>query len=198
MATMLSAREGQVEPGADVSAETSCSTWFCFRVSAETSVCSRPCTTSRPRSSARRTRSASSGASTISSFTIPPGRSRRRTLRSSGASASSGPSAQRYPRQSRSSCAPVATTATSSSFASVSGVATRVSARAFAYDSLPTRRASSITNSLPNARATRTFSRAVAESSPIRQASQCAHEAAPSTTTHRPRRIAGCRSAACA
>ena len=63
--------------------------------------------------------------------------------------------------------------------ASVSGVATRVSARTLAYDSLPTFKAASMAGSLPSARATRTFSRAVAGSSPIRQASQCAHDTAP-------------------
>ncbi len=60
----------------------------------------------------------------------------------------------------------------SSSLASFSGVATRVRARTLAYDSLAVRRASSVAGSLPRARATRTFSRAVAWSHPRRQASQ--------------------------
>ena len=123
--------------------------------------------------------SASSGASTISNRTIPPGSTRLRTQRSSADGPSSAACAVRNPRQRRSSCAPVACSAISSNRASFSAVATRVSARTLAYDSLPTRRASSMAGNLPSARATRTFSRAVAASNPTRHASQCAQETAP-------------------
>ena len=110
----------------------------------------------------------------------PPRESRLRTERSSGRVGVLSPSSTpRYPRYSRSSCAPVARSAESNSLASFSGVATRVSARTFAYDSLAVRSDSSMAGSFPSARATRTFSRAVAGSHPRRHASQCAHEIAP-------------------
>ena len=63
--------------------------------------------------------------------------------------------------------------------ASVSGFAMRVSARALAYDSLPVFSAWSMAGSLPSARATRTFSRAVAGAQPTRHANQWAHDIAP-------------------
>src|SRR5262245_9327512 len=62
---------------------------------------------------------------------------------------------------------------------SVSGVATRVSARTLEYDSSPRASASLSRGSEPNARATRTCSRAAPSASPTRQLSQWAHEAKP-------------------
>ena len=67
----------------------------------------------------------------------------------------------------------------SSSRSSVSGVATRVRARTFAYDSSPRARAWASSGSVASARATRTLSRAAPRSSPIRQLSQSAQERKP-------------------
>jgi hypothetical protein len=62
---------------------------------------------------------------------------------------------------------------------SVSGVATRVMARTLAYEIRPAASAASRTGNCPSARATRTFSRAVAGSSPILQVNQYAQLCAP-------------------
>ena len=84
-------------------------------------------------------------------------------------------------RQIVSSCAAVVRSASSTSAASVAGVATRVSARTFEYDSRPAASAASTSGSVPSARATRTCSRAVPRSQPTRHANQLAHDAAPSS-----------------
>jgi hypothetical protein len=85
----------------------------------------------------------------------------------------------RQPRTIRSTCAAVPDRPTVSKRASVSGVATRVRARTFAYDSSPRARAWANSGSVARARATRTFSRAAPRSSPIRQLSQSAQERNP-------------------
>jgi hypothetical protein len=65
------------------------------------------------------------------------------------------------------------------SFASFSGVATRVIARTLEKLSCPRRSSSSISGKPPSACATRTFSRAGPSAMPQRNESQCAHESAP-------------------
>ena len=69
-----------------------------------------------------------------------------------------------------------------SSSTSLSGVANRVSWRAFAYDSSPESKRRAVSGSDRNARATRTWSWAVQTSMSHRSASQCAHESAPERT----------------
>ena len=134
---------------------------------------------------AAHTAAASSGGSTASITTIPSFRSRRVTVRRARtSSADSAPSrcTARSFRQISSSCAAVVWCASSSSAASVAGVATRVIARTFEYDRRPAPSAASIRGSAPSARATRTCSRAVPGSQPTRHASQLAHDAAPASS----------------
>ncbi len=88
-------------------------------------------------------------------------------------------STSRQPRTIRSTCAAVPARPTANSRASVSGVATRVSARTLAYDSSPRARASARSGSTSRARATRTRSRAAPRSSPTRQLSHAAQERKP-------------------
>ena len=68
---------------------------------------------------------------------------------------------------------------TASRRSSVSGVATRVSSRTFAYESSPWASACDSSGSVPSARATRTCSRAAPGENPTRQESQAAHERKP-------------------
>jgi hypothetical protein len=58
----------------------------------------------------------------------------------------------------------------------LAGVATRVIARTFEYDSAPRRMAALTSGNPPRAWATRTFSRAAPRPRPMRQLSQCAQE----------------------
>jgi hypothetical protein len=88
-------------------------------------------------------------------------------------------SIRRQPRTIISTCSAVPARPTASSRSSVSGVATLVSARTFEYDSSPRARACASRGSDPNARATRTCSRAAPGSSPTRQDSHAAHERKP-------------------
>ena len=74
----------------------------------------------------------------------------------------------------RSTCAAVPARATFSSRSSVSGAATRVTARTLEYDSSPRAKAPARSGNVPRARATRTFSRAAPRSSPTRQLNQAA------------------------
>src|SRR5207245_545141 len=69
-------------------------------------------------------------------------------------------STRRHPRTMRSTWSAVPARPTPSSRSSVSGVATRVSARTLAYESSPRARARASRGREPSARATRTFSRA--------------------------------------
>ena len=79
-------------------------------------------------------------------------------------------SMQRQPRTIRSTCAAVPPRPTPNSRASVSGVATRVRARTFAYDSSPRASAWASSGNVPRARATRTSSgRAEVEADPPAQ-----------------------------
>src|SRR5216117_2714635 len=78
-----------------------------------------------------------------------------------------------------STCAAVPALPTASSRSSISGVATRVSARTLAYESSPRARARASSGSVPRACATRTRSRAAPGSSPTRQANQAAQERKP-------------------
>jgi len=88
-------------------------------------------------------------------------------------------SIRRHPRTISSTCSAVPARPTARSRSSVSGVATRVSARTFEYDSSPRVRASLSCGSDPSARATRTCSRAAPGSSPTRQEIQWAHDRKP-------------------
>ena len=83
------------------------------------------------------------------------------------------------PRTMRATCSAVPARPTLSSRSSVSGVATRVSARTFEYDSSPRASAPASNGSMPSARATRTRSRAAPGSSPTRHVSHAAQERKP-------------------
>ena len=87
---------------------------------------------------------------------------------------------RRHARAIRSTCAAVPARATPSRVCSFLGVATRVTARTFEYETLPRRMASLSFGNSPRARATRTCSRAAPGESPARQLSQCAHVRQPS------------------
>ena len=86
---------------------------------------------------------------------------------------------RRQPRTMRSTCSAVPARPIASRRSSVSGVATRVSARTLAYDSSPCASAWASRGSVASARATRTFSRAAPRSRPTRQESHSAQERKP-------------------
>ena len=88
-------------------------------------------------------------------------------------------SIRRQPRTMRSTCSAVPARPTASRRSSVSGVATRVSSRTFAYESSPRASAWDSRGSVPSARATRTCSRAAPGENPTRQESQAAQERKP-------------------
>ncbi len=90
--------------------------------------------------------------------------------------------AVRASRTTRSRWLAVPANASSSRSPSVSGVAIRVIARAFAYEIRPVPKATDTCGNVGSARATRTCSRAVRRSIPTRQDSQWAHERNPGPT----------------
>ena len=144
-----------------------------------------------------RRNSASDAASTARISTAPTSGSRRPfttympspstktekvRLRCRASSAVSSPSRDSFlnMRTVRSSFAAEPARANSSSFASLSGVATRVSARTLVYEMLPSLRASAVCGRFSSARAVRTRSRAGPILMPILQASHSAQEEKPS------------------
>src|SRR5207249_5806163 len=95
-------------------------------------------------------------------------RSARRLWRRAVSRASAIRSTRRQPRTIRSTWQAVPARPTASRRSSVSGVATRVSARTLAYESSPRARACASRGKFARARATRTRSRAAPRSSPTR------------------------------
>lgn len=91
-------------------------------------------------------------------------------------------------RMIRSSCAAVAVRASSTSPASLSGVATRTSARTFENDSSPRPKVAAITGNRDSACATRTRSLAAVSVSEHRHDNQCAIDRHPSHCAHADRR----------
>ncbi len=106
----------------------------------------------------------------------PSSSSRQDTRRAARVCWSSAAETCRCARANRSSCPAVIGPAISARSASVAGVAIRVSARTFAYDSCPAANPAQITGSARSARATRTCSRAVPGAIWHFHASHAAHE----------------------
>ena len=133
-------------------------------------------------SSARWTTAPTSGVRRPRITTIPSSSTQVESCRcrcrdSSCAAATS--STRRQARTRRSTWAAVPACAKSSSAASLSGVATRVSARTLAYEIAPRCMVALMRGSVARAWATRTFSRAAPKAMPVRQCSQCAQDAKP-------------------
>ena len=140
--------------------------WAPGGVSAETSGGCTSCGCSRSAAAARNafsnTAPASGGSRNVPARD-PSSSNRQASRRRTRASASSAALTCRCARANRSSWLPVIGPASSTSPASVPGVAIRVSARTFAYDSRPAPNSPRITGRFRSARATRTCSRAVPE-----------------------------------
>ncbi len=134
-------------------------------------------------SSARRTTAPTSGDRRPRTTTIPFSsthvRSDRVSCRRRSSVCSARRSTRRQARTIFSTWAAVPDSATFSRSSSVSGVATRVTARIFEYETLPRRIASLSFGRSARARATRTCSRAAPGSSPVRQPSHSAHDVQP-------------------
>ena len=137
------------------------------------------CAGSRNASSAARNSAPCSPGSRARSNSEPSSAQSQLTERRAVTAAAASAPAARASRTTRSRWLAVPANATSSRSPSVSGVAIRVIARAFAYEIRPVPKAAVTSGNVGSVRATRSCSRAVRRSIPTRQDSQCAHERSP-------------------